>query len=48
MRIAAYGDVDTEKALDMVETLTQIKRAELKRRKQVYTKIPTAMKGDQR
>jgi hypothetical protein len=32
VRIAASGDIDTEEALDMVETLIQLKRAELKRK----------------
>ena len=32
VRIAASGDIDTEEALDMVETLIRLKRAELKRK----------------
>jgi hypothetical protein len=31
VRIAAFGDIDTEEALDMVETLIQLKRKELER-----------------
>jgi hypothetical protein len=34
VRIAASDDLETEAALDMVETLIQLKRAELKRKKQ--------------
>jgi len=32
VRIAASGDIDTEEALDMVETLIRLKRAELSRK----------------
>jgi hypothetical protein len=32
VRIAASGDIDTEEALDMVETLVRLKREELKRK----------------
>lgn len=32
VRITASGDIETEEALDMVETLIQLKRAELKRK----------------
>ena len=33
VRVAASGDIDTEAALDMVQTLIDLKRAELTRKK---------------
>jgi hypothetical protein len=40
VRIVAGGDLDTEEALEMVETLIALKRAELKRRKAQEKRAP--------
>jgi hypothetical protein len=49
VRIVSGGNLDTEEALDMVETLIALKRTELKRRKtneQRSPKLPTLVHGE--
>ena len=43
MRIAAYGEIDTEAALEMVQTLTDLKRAEIARKKVSANAAPSVV-----
>jgi hypothetical protein len=43
VRIAAYGEIDTEAALEMVQTLIDLKRAEIARKKVLANVAPSVI-----